>query len=247
MIDETLFENLNKSLNDLKKAKEKALSLLQIGEHASNRQPIEKEHNYLNLTNNKSELTTKKEVKIYNPKNVDISNSCINIKKYHKEPVDSEKKIEDKDFFPRIYSQKLFNSLTNASDNLRNSFFPCSSISKELSYEDSEEVNMLLDYVCFINKKISVNKVTVQDPLEKFILNENKIKISFNLKTNENQVDLSLNSTKSDMDVITENMAKIYYKQGNKEKAIEIYKKLCLKVPNKMSYFVSKISEIQNS
>jgi hypothetical protein len=44
---------------------------------------------------------------------------------------------------------------------------------------------------------------------------------------------------------ISENFAKILLKQGNKKGAIEIYKKLSLKYPEKSSYFATLIKEIK--
>lgn len=45
----------------------------------------------------------------------------------------------------------------------------------------------------------------------------------------------------SGADVITESMAEVWLKQGNREKAIEIYRKLSLQNPSKSPYFAAKI------
>lgn len=46
-------------------------------------------------------------------------------------------------------------------------------------------------------------------------------------------------------EVISENLAKIYIKQGKKEKAKKIYKQLSLKYPDKKTYFAEQIKSIE--
>lgn len=48
-------------------------------------------------------------------------------------------------------------------------------------------------------------------------------------------------------EVLTEAMAEVWLKQGNKQKAIQIYQKLSLQNPSKNGYFASKISQIKVS
>jgi BMFP domain-containing protein YqiC len=46
-------------------------------------------------------------------------------------------------------------------------------------------------------------------------------------------------------DVVTEAMAEVWLRQGNKEKAIEIYNKLILLYPSKSAYFAAKIDSLK--
>lgn len=48
-------------------------------------------------------------------------------------------------------------------------------------------------------------------------------------------------------EIVTEAMAEVWVKQGNKEKAIEIYDKLGLLNPDKSAYFASLIDQLKNS
>jgi len=58
-------------------------------------------------------------------------------------------------------------------------------------------------------------------------------------------VDLSEPSQRLKDDLVTENLALILVKQGKKEKAIEVYKKLIWKFPQKKAYFATQIEELQ--
>ncbi len=66
------------------------------------------------------------------------------------------------------------------------------------------------------------------------------------VNTSAVQEDISQASVVEHEDFMTETLAKIFIKQGNYDKAIEIYKKLILKFPEKNAYFASQINELEN-
>ena len=61
----------------------------------------------------------------------------------------------------------------------------------------------------------------------------------------ENRIDIIEKSTAENDDIITETLAAIYFQQKNYEKALDAYKKLSLKYPEKSIYFATQIKEIE--
>ncbi|MDO7849713.1 hypothetical protein Q5H92_25345 [Hymenobacter sp. M29] len=61
------------------------------------------------------------------------------------------------------------------------------------------------------------------------------------------QTDLSVRSTRAEPDLVSENLARIFVRQGKTARAIEIYEKLMVKQPEKMAYFAAQIQSLQPS
>ncbi len=95
------------------------------------------------------------------------------------------------------------------------------------------------------NQESKKSKTTLEkykDKIEKFINEEPKVKIDQEKVDNR---DLAEKSVQDRLDIISETLATIYEKQGNKIKAIEIYKQLITKYPEKSSYFANQIDKLQ--
>lgn len=83
------------------------------------------------------------------------------------------------------------------------------------------------------------------DIIDKFIAKEPSITAKASRKSPNNQEDLSQPSTEFNEDLVSENLAKIMITQGKTDKAIDIYKKLIWKFPQKKAYFASQIEELK--
>ena len=91
---------------------------------------------------------------------------------------------------------------------------------------------------------------TKEELLEKFLKIENpKPQVGDNLiVSSDDNIDRSIKqSAKDDFKIVTETMAKIYAKQGNKAKAIKIYQQLMSQNPKKSTYFANQIEILKNS
>ncbi len=90
-----------------------------------------------------------------------------------------------------------------------------------------------------------VKKIKQNEIIEEFIKKNPSIKTQTTESGKPAPVDLSAPSQKLKDDLVTENLALIYIKQERKDKAIQVYKKLILKFPQKKSYFAAQIKELQ--
>lgn len=117
---------------------------------------------------------------------------------------------------------------------------------KELKSEAAAE-----DLIATIKKK---EKKAILDARKK---EQNDLIKAFNKKSiqmatiRENQdsanlTDLSKNSTTFNDRIVSESFAKLLVKQNNKQQAIEIYRKLILKFPDKSVYFAALIKELED-
>ena len=85
------------------------------------------------------------------------------------------------------------------------------------------------------------------DIIKAFSKKEIKLATLKELEGQQKQDDLSEKSTKLNLDLITEAYAKILVKQGKKNRAKEIYKKLMVKFPDKNTYFADLLKELEEN
>jgi hypothetical protein len=97
-------------------------------------------------------------------------------------------------------------------------------ISKVSGENEAEDVSKLIDRFIQTEPKIIPSKTEFYSPV--------------------NQAKKSVTENE---DIVSETLAKIYYKQGNLLKARSSYQKLSLLYPEKMAYFAALISEIDKA
>jgi len=96
------------------------------------------------------------------------------------------------------------------------------------------------------NEKHSFESANPNAIIDQFLDNANQIS---RIKANPNSQneDLTENLTPpEELEIVSEPLAQLYYKQGYYERALKIYEKLFLKYPEKSIYFATLIQEIKN-
>jgi hypothetical protein len=83
------------------------------------------------------------------------------------------------------------------------------------------------------------------DLIDRFLKEKPRIEPRSPLDYPDTPVDLSVTSNRENEEFFTETLAKIYIQQKHYKKAIYAYEKLCLKFPEKYSYFADQIDEIK--
>ncbi len=93
---------------------------------------------------------------------------------------------------------------------------------------------------------ISEQPMSEADLIDKFILANPRIEPQKE-KKEESVIDISKSFIEEKSGFLSETLAKIYVNQGYYSRAKEIYEKLCIKYPEKSSYFAAQIEEINKN
>ena len=113
---------------------------------------------------------------------------------------------------------------------------------KNLTVSNEKEQKTAADRILEEIRRRRQTKQQQEELIDKFLQKQPKIDRTSQPSTQE---DLSAPSTK-EPDLVTERMARIYEIQELYDKAIETYKKLILKFPEKSDYFAQKIADLKN-
>ena len=108
--------------------------------------------------------------------------------------------------------------------------------------EDIIEENSFVEWLKFSNLN-PIDRSNETKTIDKFISEKPKLKVEVNEnESNNNKADNPSNQA----GYMTETLAKLYLNQKNYEKAIQSYKILILKFPEKNSYFADQIKKIKS-
>jgi hypothetical protein len=118
---------------------------------------------------------------------------------------------------------------------------------EDLTQALEDTKNKIFEHTEKTEKDESIQKKNRQkldmDLIESFIRNEKKIAPSTQL--NVSNEDLSLPAVSETEEIITESWAKLLVKQKNLPKAMDAYKKLAIKFPEKEKYYLAKANELK--
>ena len=93
------------------------------------------------------------------------------------------------------------------------------------------------------DSNVTQNRIEQEKIIDNFIQSEPQIGyLRPEMINSENK---AKKSAEDDYTIVSETLAQIYIEQTLYDKAIDIYKKLSLKYPEKSAYFVQKITDLQ--
>ncbi|MDI9356115.1 MAG: hypothetical protein QM536_03700 [Chitinophagaceae bacterium] len=151
-----------------------------------------------------------------------------------------------------IDNKELHNDINDLLDNIKKeTFTEVTKKSDTIQEIDIQNIISDVQSISYENSDTSLTKDKKQNKkqLEKEII-ENFINTNpkINVRTtseNTDHTNFLIESTVIEENVYNETLAKIFLKQGKKDKCIEIYKKLMIKHPYQKQYFEQKIKEIE--
>jgi hypothetical protein len=96
----------------------------------------------------------------------------------------------------------------------------------------------------YLNTPLPSRRKTHEDIINRFLQKEPKISPIKDKLSDEN---IAQHCLQEDNSLVSETLADILAQQGKKERALQMYKKLSLMFPEKMTYFAKKIETISKS
>lgn len=116
---------------------------------------------------------------------------------------------------------------------------------KQSSVKQVEESNIIEEINSYREPDLSENP-TREEVRKRFLRIEPPETPNSETETESAEIETVIKrSATSDFKVVTETMAQIYLKQGNKDKALQIYRQLLADNPKKSVYFADRIRELE--
>lgn len=112
--------------------------------------------------------------------------------------------------------------------------------------ESKEKIENILEEINRYSEPNLSENPTREEVIERFLRIENpKVGRSEGAEPNPTIDKVIKQSASENFKIVTETMAKLYLKQGNKDMALQIYRRLLADNPKKSSYFASRIKELE--
>ena len=113
-------------------------------------------------------------------------------------------------------------------------------------FETKAESSDILEEIDRYSEPDLSDNPTKEEVIERFLKIENpKVNTSENTSDNPAIEKIIKQSANDEFKIVTETMAKLYLKQGNKTKALQIYRQLLTSNPKKSVYFADRIRELE--
>ena len=176
--------------------------------------------------------------------------NLLNIDSPSKDKTSRKEKSKKKDGHKDKNKHSVSEEIKSGKSDLKTSP-PTEDLEKE-NYPDYEEEDpaVIKDFLTRLEEsnpppKKKLKKEEQEKLIEKFIQSDPQMQNVRSPEELKEKKDLSAPSVKFRDDIISENLANIMIKQGKLETAIDIYKKLIWKFPQKKAYFATQIEELK--
>jgi hypothetical protein len=205
--------------------------------HQPKSKPILEEKNVLVQTEKLPDAEEPSALKSSENKNLELNLNTTNTEEFTKTETKNEIDILEKQYIQEVLSNNIYNIEQTTEEIENDTTNPAINTNTQLSF---------IDWLKTIDKKEIKQKKN--NPVIELMINRLE-NIEFTEPSQKAKFfspsEMAKKSVQEDEELITETLAHIHYLQGNYSKALNAYKKLSLKYPEKKSYFATQIKLIK--